>query len=236
MFGAAAMRNSNVDQALSKELRDEFAAYQASLNLKGRDGFGVLTADNYDKYLLEYYLYPSADKFLAALADEKRDQYLQQNPWIKWSGKATFTFADYVAHCRRSKGLPAFDDFNMQRPETIEFGDKSTNARHFTDFSLKHATGDANAKVDAGLQTIVDMMNPVYFISRGNEGCAKHWWIRHGTRDSDTSLPVIVNLATSLENQGKDVNAWLYWDAGHGADQDPEDFIAWIGRITGYGK
>jgi hypothetical protein len=32
------------------------------------------------------------------------------------------------------------------------------------------------------------------------------------------------------------VNTSLYWDAGHGADQDPEEFIVWIGNITGYRK
>jgi len=37
-----------------------------------------------------------------------------------------------------------------------------------------------------------------------------------------------------LEKRNKDVNAWLYWDRGHGADDDPEDFIAWIGNITGF--
>jgi hypothetical protein len=43
-------------------------------------------------------------------------------------------------------------------------------------------------------------------------------------------------LATSLENRGKDVNTWLYWDAGHGADEYPEDFIDWIGNVTGFSK
>jgi hypothetical protein len=37
-----------------------------------------------------------------------------------------------------------------------------------------------------------------------------------------------------LENVGKDVDARLYWDAGHGADEDPEEFIAWVGHITGF--
>jgi hypothetical protein len=62
---------------------------------------------------------------------------------------------------------------------------------------------------------------------------ADHWWIRMGTSDAHTSLTVVSNLAASLENRRKDVNALLYWDAGHGADEDPEDFIAWIGKITG---
>jgi hypothetical protein len=41
-------------------------------------------------------------------------------------------------------------------------------------------------------------------------------------------------LATSLENRNKEVNIWLYCDVGHGADEDPEDFIAWIAKITGF--
>ena len=32
------------------------------------------------------------------------------------------------------------------------------------------------------------------------------------------------------------LNTSLCWDAGHGADHDAEDFIAWIGNITGYRK
>jgi hypothetical protein len=32
----------------------------------------------------------------------------------------------------------------------------------------------------------------------------------------------------------RDVNAALYWDAGHCQDLDPQGFIAWIGKITGY--
>jgi hypothetical protein len=75
----------------------------------------------------------------------------------------------------------------------------------------------------------------MYFIGRNSRGLAGHWWIRQGSSDNHTSLTVLGNLASSLENRGKDVNALLYWDAGHGADEDAEDFIAWIGRTTGYG-
>lgn len=44
----------------------------------------------------------------------------------------------------------------------------------------------------------------------------------------------LVALATSLENHGKEVNARLFWDGGHCADYEPENFIKWIGEITGY--
>jgi hypothetical protein len=42
------------------------------------------------------------------------------------------------------------------------------------------------------------------------------------------------NRAAAGSYYGKAPAAMLYWDAGHGADEDPEDFIAWIGNITGF--
>ena len=104
-----------------------------------------------------------------------------------------------------------------------------SEARHFTTFSLRRATGNPRATIDDDLQAVVNLMNPMYFIGQNNRGMAGHWWIRMGTSDNHTSLTVIGNLAATLENRNKDVNAWLYWDAGHGADEDAEEFIAWIG-------
>ena len=238
MYGATPTRSGSlVDQEPSKQLKEAFVEYQASLNLKGRNGFGPITADNYDRYLLQVYLIPSANKYLRGLTDDRRREYLANNKWITWADNgATFTFADYVAHVGRMKDLPAFDDFDMRQPEPILYGNQTTNARHFTGFSLRQTTGDKSAAIDDELQTVVNMMNAMYFIGQNSSGCAKYWWIRHGTSDNHTSQTVIANLATSLENRNKDVNTWLYWDAGHGADEDPEDFIAWIGKITGYAK
>jgi len=226
-----------VDQTLSQQLKDAFKEYQASLNLKGKDDFGTITADNYADYLIKYYLIPSANKFLSSKTESERTEYLAKNPWITWSnGTASFTFADYVSHVGRMKGLPAFDDFEMKMAEPILFGNKTTNARHFTNFSLRHATGNPEAEIDDEVKTLVNLMNPMYFIRQKNPGCADYWWIRSGTCDNHSSLPVWINLATSLENLGKNVNTWLYWDAGHGANEDAEDFINWIGEITGYKK
>jgi hypothetical protein len=171
------------------------------------------------------------------LTEDARKQYLAKNPWITWAGNgASFTFADYVAHVGRMKNLPAFDDFEMRQPEPNEFGDKTTDSRHFTAFSLRHTTGNPNAEVDRGLQTIVNLMNPMYFITQNNKDIAGHWWIRQGTSDNHTSLTIVGNLAASLENRKKDVNARLYWDAGHGADEDAEEFIAWIRATTGFAR
>ncbi len=235
MYGTLPARSGPVDPALSGQLKAAFAGYQASLKLQGRGGFGTLTADNSAAYLLQAYLVPAANQYLRALTAEKRREYLARNPWIAWSDSgAAFAFADYAAHVGRMKGLPAFDAFDLTTPECILFGDAATDARHFTDFSLRHATGDPGAQIDGGLQTVVNLMNAMYFILPNSGGCAPHWWLRQGASDNHTSPTVIINLATSLENRHRDVNTRLYWDAGHGADEDPEEFIAWIGQITGF--
>jgi hypothetical protein len=224
-----------VDQALSEQLKALFVEYQASLNLEGENGFGVITADNYDQYLLHDYLIPSANTYLQALTEDERNAYLAERQWIAWHGdSATFTFADYLAYTGRMKGLPAFDDFDMKTPEPSLFGSTTTKARHYTDFSLRQATGDERAEMDRDLQTVVNLMNPMVFIGQNNPGCALYWWLRHGTRDGHTSLTVLVNLTASLMSRNKDVNAWLDWDAGHCVGDDPEGLIAWVGGITGF--
>ncbi len=144
-----------------------------------------------------------------------------------------FPCSDYVMHVGRMKSLPAFDDFNMKQPEPELFGNKTTAARHFTSFSLRQSTGDQLAEIDSDLKTLVNMMNAMYFIGQNNRDCAVKWWLRNGTSDNHTSQTVMVNLATSLENLNKEVNAWVYWEGGHCADDDPEGLITWIGEVTG---
>ena len=234
MYGTLPTRSGLVDQELSKQLKVSYVAYQKSLNIKGKNGFGILSADNYDEYLLQYYLVPSADKYLKELSDDARKEYLANNSWITWTDKgAAFAWADYVMHVGRMKGLPAFDDFNRKQPEPDLFGNKTTAARHFTSFSLRQSTGDQLAEIDSDLKTLVNMMNAMYFIGQKNRDCAVKWWLRNGTRDNHTSQTVMVNLATSLENLNKEVNAWVYWEGGHCADDDPEGLITWIGEVTG---
>jgi hypothetical protein len=237
MFGTTPLTSGQVDQALSEQLKAIFAPYQASLNLQGENGFGTITADNYGDYLMKTYLVPAANKYLSALSDADRATYLANNPWLKWeNGQASFTFADYVTHVGRMKGLPAFDDFNLAQAENILFGNETTNARNFTDFSLRHATGNNSAQIDSDLPATLNLMNPMYFIGQNNSGCANNWWIRYGTKDSNTSLTVIANLAAALQNKDKNVSSLMYWDAGHGANEDAPDFIKWIGTTTGYTK
>jgi hypothetical protein len=235
MYGTTPGRSGLADQELSKKLKAIYAGYQTSLKLQGKNGFGILSADNYDKYLLQYYMIPSANKFLKGFTEEKRIEYLAKNAWIKWSDKGTeFSFADYVKHVGRMKGLPAFDDFAMKQPEPVLFGNKTTDARHFTNFSLQYSSGNKSAEIEGEVKILVNLMNAMYFIGQNNSSCTNNWWLRQGTSDNHTSQTVIVNLATSLENQKRNVNTFLYWDAGHGADQDAEEFISWMSKLTGF--
>jgi len=235
MFGTYPTKSGLVDQEISKQLKAIYEDYQLSLKLQGKNGFGYLTADNYDKYLLHYFLIPSANEYLRKLTEGRRNEYLARNKWITWTEKgASFAFPDYVSHVGRMKSMPAFDDFNRIQPEPILFGDKTINSRHFTNFSLQHSTGDKNAVIDKDLKMIVNMMNANYFIREDNKGCADYWWLRNGTSDNHTSQTVMVNLATGLENRNKIVDAALFWDGGHCADDDPEGMVRWMGKVTNY--
>ena len=160
LFGTLPLRSGTVDATISQELAAEFPAHVASLGLTTPTGT-VITADTYPQYMLTTFLEPAAATYLAALSDADRTSYLSTNPWITWaSGQATFTWADFLAHLgTRSKSAPAFDAFDLSTAENTEFGDATTNVRHFTDYSLRKATGDASATVGADLQATVDMIS-----------------------------------------------------------------------------
>jgi len=235
MYGSYPTKSGLVDQEISRQLKALYEDYQLSLKLQGKNGFGFLTADNYKQYLLQYYLIPSANKFLKGLTEQKRNEYLAKNKWISWTENgASFAFQDYVSHVGRMKNMPAFDDFNMSQPEPNLFGNKTTDSRHFTNFSIQHSAGDGNAMIDNDLKILINMMNANYFIREDNKACAGFWWLRNGSSDNHTSQTVLVNLATGLENRNKIVDAALFWDGGHCADNDPEGLIRWIWKITAY--
>lgn len=234
MFSSTPAEWGSVDGELSEKLKNAFTDYQLSLNLQGKEGFGTLTAQNYRDYLSTYYLFPSLTKFLTDASDSQCERYLRRNPWITWkNGSASFAFDDYVTHIGRMKGLPAFDDFGKQQPEPLLFGSETIDARHFTDFSLRHSTQNPNAAIDSEVKKLVNMMNALYFLRSETGGVAQHWWLRNGTSDNHTSQTVMINLATQLQNMNKNVNTWIFWDGGHCADDDPEGLIKWIGNIAG---
>ncbi|WP_193043818.1 hypothetical protein [Mycolicibacterium baixiangningiae] len=79
---------------------------------------------------------------------------------------------------------------------------------------------------------VVKSMSPMYHLRRRDAEVAPHWWIRLGTKDTDTALTVSSNLAAEVAATGAGVDHIMYWDEGHGANTDAADFISWIGRIA----
>ena len=236
MWGTLPYDGATVDQTISDQLKGNFTGYLESLGLKGINGFGKLTSSNYAAYMMTNYLEPSATKYLAAFSATTRASYLNENDWITWSGgKAAFTWSGFLDHVgTRLKTVPAFDSFTLSNAENIEFGDATTNARHFTLFSLRHATNSPHAQLASDLPPKIEMMNPMYFLEKKNPRRARHWWIRTGSLDTNTAHTIVGNLAAATTSLGDNVNSALYWDGGHAVNEDAPNFISWIARITGY--
>jgi hypothetical protein len=74
----------------------------------------------------------------------------------------------------------------------------------------------------------------MYFLEQKNPSRARHWWIRTGTLDNNTSHTVVGNLAAITTSLGDTVDSALYWDGGHAVNEDAPEFIAWVAKITGH--
>lgn len=112
------------------------------------------------------------------------------------------------------KTPPAFDAYGVlgasATPENRVFGNLDGDPSNFTEYSLRKRTGDGRAVLSPEMQERILLMNPMNFIGDNmRAGAAKHWYIRHGAKDRDTSFLVPVNLATKLSNAGYDVDFFL---------------------------
>lgn len=144
-------------------------------------------------------------------------------------------YLTYVATCTPLKTPPAFDAYGVlgdnATPENRVFGDTAGNPSNFTEFSLRKRTGDTEATLPAPLTDRIGLMNPMPFIREGKSGIARHWYIRHGAKDRDTSFLVPVNLATRLRNAGYDVDFALPWNRPHSGDYNLDDLFRWIDSV-----
>ncbi len=242
-YGSAYCGSGTVNQTISGELQTLFETYENGLGLTGRGSYGTLTADNIRDYILAEYLEPSA---AAYLADGHTNSW---SSWLTYSGSsASFSFSDYVSAIGRGKSVPAFDSFfdsssysdtnTSTTAENLEFGTSSTNYQHFTDYSLEKTSENSSAAVSSDTQTIINMMNPMYFIigaGAGTSDLASYWYIRDGSAATDTSAIVIVNLATALENKlgTAYVDVWEDWNQGHNVNADPGGFLSWEKTAAG---
>ena len=143
-------------------------------------------------------------------------------------------YLSYVATVTPLKTPPAFDQMgvliNTPSPENNVFGNEKGEPANFTDFSLRHRLDNPKATLDKEMQRRVHIMNPMNYIGDEKATVAPNWYIRHGAKDRDTSFLVPINLATRLQNAGKNVDFALPWNRPHSGDYNLDDLFNWIDK------
>ena len=224
--------------ALSDELKPLFPAYVNSLGLKDENGDTLSLDEDGEGSFKEYvkkWVIASAQKELEDHDSGTRLKMLAvpgseieaQDYLTVEDGRVTgMDWQRYVKKITRMKTAPAFDEVSLDSPECEEFGDDKVFARHFTRFSQEHDTAGGGLADEA----LIRMLNPTCYI--GGADTAKHWRIRHGAFDRDTSLAIPVILATLLKNRGFEVDFALPWGLPHSGDYDTKELFDWIDRIV----
>lgn len=142
-------------------------------------------------------------------------------------------YINYVASATAIKTPPAFDRLGIAggsaTAENEEFGDEKGSSVNFTPYSLGKTTGDSSLSEE--MAENVRLLNPMRMTEDGKSSVAPHWYIRHGSKDADTSFPVPINLATRMMNLGKDVNFKLAWNRPHSGDYALNELFRWIKSI-----
>ena len=228
---------SDQQMELSEQLAALFPAYLNSLRLTDREGNPLtLEADgngSFKEYVRGFIL-ESAQRELDTHDSSGRlcdlavpgSEVEQQSCLTIEDGRATaLDWEGFVRTITRMKTTPAFDALDLKSSENEEFGTEEIEAMHFTAFGREHSqaqSGMADAQ-------IIKLLNPTAYV--GEADTAKHWRIRHGAFDRDTSLAIPVILATLLENRGYSVDFRLPWGLPHSGDYDMEELFAWIDGI-----
>lgn len=217
--------------ALSAQLRGDFIAYVNATGL--RDAAGELLRLDAQG---EGTLLAHVRALLLASAQRARDggQDLSGLPWLRIDAARVtgIDFAGYVRAIGRLKGVPAFDGLALETGENSLFGDARTDARHFTAFASDHSRVPRAALAD---MLTVRQMNPMAQLADARTRPARHWRIRHGSADRDTSLAVPALLAAAARERGAAVDLAFPWDRPHGGDYDLDDLFAWIDAAVAAG-
>ncbi len=153
---------------------------------------------------------------------------------IMWSienaGKIVdLDYDKYIAYMGRQKTPGAFDNVDLSTGENNEFGDETTDNKHFTEYMLEHSTVNGTMAD----KKIIKMMNPMNYIESSK---VKYWRIRHGAVDKDTSLAIPAILAIKLENLGKKVDFASPWATPHSGDYDLDELFRWMDKVVAEGK
>lgn len=207
----------------SAQLKTLFPIYLNSLNLKDPQG-NLLTLDeqgmgSFRDFVISFVL-------ASAQVEIDKGKDLSDISWltVKNNKAVALDFEAYVKNMKRMKTPPAFDSFDLSAPENHLFGTAAINAQHFTEFSYKNSPD----KGTLAAQEIINMMNPLHYLSAPQSKKAANWHIRYGSIDNNTSLAIEVILATSLVNKGYDVDFAIAWNRPHMGDYDLEELFRWM--------
>lgn len=140
----------------------------------------------------------------------------------------------YVAEAQPLKTTPAFDAYNVaNKHATFEnklFGSVQNKDQNFTEFAA-HNQLEGNYELGDDIKWRVRIMNPMNYICKKNLKC-KHWYIRYGTLDRDTSYPISILLKHKLFISGADVNFAFQWDEPHNGDYRLNELFEWLSKLT----
>lgn len=215
-MGPAREMDENM-KAASEALKAAFPAYLNSLNLEGysldENGNGT-----FRKYIEGLYI-SAAQKALDEGVNVLGLDWLT----IENGKVVAADLSKYAVWATRMKAAPAFDSLNMKSFENNEFEDK-----HFTEYAFKHSTAESPAMADAEK---IYIMNPMNFIGKEGVNTAKHWRIRHGVNDRDTSLAVPAILALKLKQEGYDADIAAVWGIPHDGNYDLPELFEWLDGI-----
>ncbi|WP_324715219.1 subtype B tannase [Lactiplantibacillus plantarum] len=211
------------EQALSLALKAQFSTYLNQLKLTASDGTHLT--------LNEAGMGSFRDVVRQLLISSAQTAFDQGTDIHKYAGFAVtgnqvtdLDLSAYLKSLTRMKAVPAFDQLDLTSPENNLFGDATAKAKHFTALAQTRSTVTAQL-ADAEL---IQAINPLSYLTTTSSQVAKHWRIRHGAADRDTSFAIPIILAIMLENHGYGIDFALPWDIPHSGDYDLGDLFSWI--------
>ncbi len=213
-------------KAMSEELRAAFPHYVNLLSLRWQDGLPVMLSNLGEGALpgiIRSLLLPSAQQAL----EQGREIPFETGLRVQGRVAADLDYKRYLSYLTRKKAAPAFDSVLNHTFENRLFGNAQTDCRHFTDFSFAHGRAGGEMAEDAQIR----LMNPMNYIGNRNCRCARHYRIRHGAADRDTSFAIPVLLAAALAGAGADTDIAFPWDIPHAGNYDLYELFTWMEQI-----
>ncbi len=210
----------------SKELAALFPQYLNRLKLKDENG-NILALDETGNGTFKEYMKQIVIKSAQKAIDDGINIF--DKKWlIICDGKVTdMDWQGYAKDITRMKLPPAFDSLTADSPENDLFGNESINVRHFTKYSEANSLCD----MERAEEFIVKMLNPMNYTEDDKAEKAKHWRIRHGECDRDTSLAISAMFVLKLKAQLCEVDYYSPWNVPHTGDYDLDELFAWIDEI-----